>query len=62
MIFVIVSYPRHHQVKWIPSNSSEKPLVELIHPLGYFDFAQIKRHFSAYRHEYNQTRPHQALG
>jgi putative transposase len=35
---------------------------ELIHPLGYFDLAQIKRHFSTYRHEYNQTRPHQALG
>jgi hypothetical protein len=34
---------------------------ELIHPLGYFDLAQIKRHFSAYRHEYNQTHPHQAL-
>jgi putative transposase len=35
---------------------------ELIHPLGSFDLAQVKRHFSAYRHDYNQSRPHQALG
>jgi len=35
---------------------------ELIYRLGYFEIDQIMGSFSAYRAEYNQSRPHQALG